>query len=740
MTPAPRRFALGPDGSVFYANGTDTTVWSSERHRAAAVINYDAVGNAFRYDLTTRVTNRTQPAASMPTLVRDGSNDIDLLIGSTRPLERLDFTLSTVNTGASTTSVSYWNGTAWALVAGFVDNTALAGVTLAQSGSMVFNSTSNVARVKWEDERLLYFYKVLIGAGGTPDATIVVAQLTVGMQWHSVVDIWDGVERQPILCAAADRDYTLEVLETSTYLSPIGADLSGLATDQEVFVGFEDRLTALQVHISPGYSNVAPATLTLAYWSGAAWVAASNLSDTTVGGTSASMNATGILTWTAPAATAEFVQTMFGRTGYFYKLTWSVRLTEAPADEDVGLGMIKAAVLVDTITGIPAQRWNAQDPVPAYTFPFAFAGRILLAGAVGTNALNRIDYCAPARPDVWNGEQASDRGKEIYVGDDQALTCAMEMSNRYLNQIKQLAVVCKAGQTWLLEGSGPDGDGAFKLFLISDSVGCPASLSMCRAEIPVAQGDTLRNVVLFCSHKGPMIFDGSVLLPMRFPQPDGAISSIDVYFNPNDSRYVNTAYWQAVVGWYDSQWSEYNLLLPSGSGQTTCNTWLFCDLRHRRWGRKVPAVVYPQVGLSVHDVGGTAYSYGCLDTGHLFRLETGQTWGGSPIAHVLDTADIPYSGSVFDQSLARFVRVAAISDSGTGAVTIAHAIDGSGSFTTQATLTLNGSGRFQTKTQSINRRAFSHQWRLSSSTSDSARAPRLLGMAVEWLVERSIER
>lgn len=725
------RFATGPDGSVFYCNGVDTTVWSASQHRAAAVVNSDNAGSVFRYDLTERVTNTGLGASALPFLVRDAASDITLLIGATRPLQGLGFTVAAANTSASTSTVSYWDGAAWAGVSTFADGTALAGVTLAQSGAMTFDSTVSVAHVKWEDERLLYFYRVLIGATGTPDATIKLSQVTVNPPWQAVVDVWDGVERLPILCAVNNNDFTVDVLETSTQAAPVGADVSGLVAGQNVLIGSEDRLTGLQVRLVGTLVNANPATLTLYTWTGGAFTSVPLTDGTSVGGVSLAQS--GAIIWNAPGAMSEPTQTRFGRTGYFYLLSWSATLTAGSA------GPPLTGVIIDTITGIPASRWNAADPVSGYTCPFSFAGRMMLAGKTGGQERNRIDYSAAARPDVWNGEQSSDRGKQIYVGDAQPLTAALEMSNRYLNTLKQLAAVTKASQTYILEGSGPD---TFTLFLVSDSVGCPAPLSMCRAEIPSsAEGQTLRNVLLWCSHKGPVIFDGSVLLPMRFPVAgqDQAISSVDAYFTPTDSRYVNTSLWNRVVGWYDSQYSEYNLLLPSGAAAPACNTWLVCDLKRRKWYRKVPTV-YPQVGLAVYDNSGTAYTYGGLDTGQLMRLEFGTTFNGDAIVHRLDTADIPPSGSVFDETLARYARLAAVCDTGTGVVTLAHASNGSGTFTTQTTLTLNDTGRYAVVTQPLNLRAFTHQYRLSCSTTDAARAPRLLGMGIAWSLERMIER
>lgn len=717
------RFSLAPDGTVIYCNGVETLIWGSSEHRIAAVVNYDDPGLTFRYDVTDRMLETLSTAASLVTLARDGANAIWLLVGSTRPLQGIKFYVTTVNVGASTSTVEYWNGSAWTAVAGFTDGTLVAGVTLAQTGTMTFDSTVSTARVKFEDERLLYFYRVKVGATGTPDPTIQLAQMTVDAPLQAVVDIWDGVERTPIYGSVNNADYTLELLETSSSAAPIAAQLRNLTAGQEVLFGFEERMTALQLRLLAGKVNTAVATLTLAYWNGTAWTAVT-ATDGTIGGI-VPLFQSGAISWNAPAATSEYRVTLFGRTAYYYRLTWSATLSNV---DDIWL---------DSVTGIPAQRWNASMPVFGYTFPFTFAGRAMLAGLGTTNELNRVDYSAALRPDVWNGDQASDQGKAIYIGDHAALTSAIEMSNRFAGNATALCLAHKAAETWLLQGNSPEN---FTTFRISSDVGNPAPLSLALAEVPFAvDNQAIRTVALWCSAKGPVMSEGSVLIPMRFPQPDGAISSVDAYFKDTtiDSRGMNTSAWANVRGWYDAQNSEYNLLLPSGSGQTTCNVWLCCDMRRRKWFKKVPTV-YPQMVVTVRDTRGVTYPYGGLDTGHLLRLEVGATWDGSAIAHQLDTADVPLTASIWDATRVRYVTLGFVRETGTAAtITLAQASEGSGTFATVLSTDITtGTERYTRYTAPTNLLALTHQWRLTLSTTGQQRAPRLLGMSLLYGIER----
>ncbi len=395
------RFAAAPDGNVVYCNGLDTMIWGGSQHRLGAFLNYDDLASTFRYDVTERMLNTTENGRTVLTLTPDGAGDIWLLIGSTRPIQGIRFVVPVVNTTASTSTVEYWDGTAWVAVAGFVDGTAVAGVTLAQTGSMTFTSTVATAHVKFADDRLLYFYRVKIGDTGTPDATIQLAPSTVDMPFQAIVDVWDGVLRTPILCTVNGKDYTLEVLEASATNPPAGSDpfaanLTGLVGGQEMLVGFEERVTAIQVRIIAGFANAVVSTLTVSYWNGTAWVALAGINDSTATG-GVSFAVSGTVSWDAPSPSLEYTQTRFGRTGFVYRFAWNATLSATD-------------IFVDLLTGVPAQRWNAQNPILGYSFPFTFAGRIMVARRAGTSELSRIDYSAVGRPDVWNGEQSSDFG------------------------------------------------------------------------------------------------------------------------------------------------------------------------------------------------------------------------------------------------------------------------------------------------------------------------------------------
>jgi len=720
------RFAHGPDGTVIYANGRDTCIWGTAEHRCAAFVNYDDVGAAFRYDITERIQNNLSDAPNRFTLVRDAASDIYVLVGATRPLQGIKFYVGTANTGASTSTVEYWNGSAWTAVAGFSDGTAVGGVTLAQTGTMSFTSTVTTAKVQFLDEKLLYYYRVRAGATGTPDATITVYQATVDAPFQPIVDIWDGVERTPILVFQNETgvDYTTEAavadFQQGSFTDAGLVRLGGLTGGQAVIIGFQERTTALKWLIVDPAGTVA--TVTVNYWNGTAWTSVGTVTDSTlVAGRS--LGQSGTMSWNAPAATSEFTQTLNGIRGYHYQLLWSAGLT---GDTDI-----------DRIAGIPAQRWNADSPIVPYKFPLFYQNRVMLCGRLEGNEGNRIDYSASGNtPDVYNGEDSSAEGKALFIGDAQDLTAGVELSNRFTGQLNSFALLLKARQTWLLTGSTPED---FKEpFKISDAVGCPAPLTLVVADVSFAiDRQAVRNTAMWVSHRGPVMFDGGVLVPMRFTQPDGIVSSVEAYFNPNDTRFITVSSMENARGWFDATWSEYNILLPT-AGSTTCNVWLCCDLKRQKWFQKVP-VVFPQAAFVVIDTAGGQYTYCGVDGGHLIRLENGTTWeDGSSIVHTWRSGDMLPTTSVWDTTILRYVKLGVVREAGASAtVTLSHAGDGSSTFAALATLDLvGGSARYRKVTQPVNRTFWSHSLELTVTTNDKTRAPQLLGLGCLFRIER----
>ena len=554
------------------------------------------------------------------------------LIFSTRPLQGIGYTVKTANNVKSVLYPEYWNGTAFTACASPVDGTTTSGVALAKDGTLSFTSTVGSVKPYHLEGLYLYAYRVNLTLGSA-----VIEYVTADAPFQPMVDVWDGVYRQPIQFQYAEsgvyEDYTLEVNYASTTDTAIAADIKGMTSANGVIdIAFEERMSGIRFEMLEGGVNTNTSTATVSYWNGNAYTTVGTSKRDETQPTDETLGRTGLISWSSEAFTDEKPATKFGFNGYWYRLTVSADLS--------------AAAEIDIVTGIPAQK-----TIRAFTFPSRFKNRTLLAGfAVGKEG-NRVDYSVTNAPDVFNGAESSMNGiQSLYFGGSEPLTAGTELYNRFGSNVFATWVALKNDSTYLLTGDGPED---FKIFPISYNIGCPAPLTLATAEVgfEMAEG-VVRNVAIWLSASGPVIFDGAVLSP---------IDGIDKYFDPAESIAIDTDNIAVSRGWYDPIYKEYNLLIPSGSGQTTNNVWLVYDIPKKKWFTKDTGTAsFPQTAFRVDDQYGKGYVYAGVDTGYVMRLENGTDWDGTDIEQILVTGDFWPTGSIWDKTRLRHLKIVAI--------------------------------------------------------------------------------
>lgn len=555
-----------------------------------------------------------------------------MYVGALRPLSGIKFYVKTPNTSAGVMTIDYWDGSGWAAVSGLTDGTASTGATpFEQTGTAAFNSTLTTAKVKIIDTLSLFWYRVKLTEC---DATATVYHASVKSPWQSVKDLWDGVYRTAVKFFAYNtpnyNEYTTNVAaedydstNTATY-----ADLGDMSyLTNYMVVGFEEPQSAIRFKFVGGAShrNAVPgAILGVQYWNGDAWATVGKIEDGTIDNNT-TFAKSGVVSWNPVSFNSEFKTTIGGSDVplYYYKVY----------PTNIGL---TTGIYVDIVSGLSAPR----NMDYGYVFPFTFANRPMLCGRVSAKEGNRVDYGGANTTEIWNGEDSSfGFAGPLYFGGSTDLTCACEIYNRFGAAIYDLAVFCKQNETYILNGTDSE---SWKIYQISSEIGCPAPMTMDTAEVAFGvAADATRNIALWLSASGPVVFDGSVLVPVK--------TRIGNYFDDEEAECIN---WDAVanaVGWCDPNYHEYNLCIPSGTGQTTNNVWLVLDLLKKRWFQKVPGTAgCPQGVIKVQDAYGNKYLYGLFDDGYMRRLENGTTWDGVRIDQIIQTADILPSGSSWD--------------------------------------------------------------------------------------------
>ncbi|MBW1983371.1 MAG: hypothetical protein JRI53_01520, partial [Deltaproteobacteria bacterium] len=560
------------------------------------------------------------------------------MIFTTRPVQGFNYTIKTVNTAGSQTLCAVWTGDAFTGVSNFDDGTkGVTSYSLGQSGSMTFDSTVSIAKPYHLEGIYLYAYLFILS-----DGSAEISHVSADAPWQPVVDVWDGVLRQPIQfqveSASQFEDYTLAVNYQSDIEIPIGGVLDGLLSTDNVVVMFSDRMAGIRFQMLAGLINENAADATVKYHTGSDWatVGASLIDETDNAGDT--IGKTGLISWSPPDIEDEHPITLFGVTGYAYQFTFSATLSGTkgvPLTED-------PEVLVDLVTGIPAQK-----VVKPFKFPSVYKNRVLLCAFTEGKEGNRVDYSSSNAPDVFNGFDSSMNGlQSLYFGNSDTLTAGTQLYNRYGSNVFAIWLALKETSTYILTGDTPED---FKVFPVSFTVGCPAPLTLATAEVgfEAVQG-IQRNVAFWVSHSGPVMFDGSVLFP---------IPGVDKYFDPAESVCVNFEYLENARGWYDTTYREYNILLPSGSSQVANNLWLAYDIVKKKWFKKYTGVAEtPQAAFQVADGEGNKYVYAGIDTGYMMRLEYGDSFG-STMLYSFTTGDFLPSKNIWDKTLLRQIKI-----------------------------------------------------------------------------------
>lgn len=587
----------------------------------------------------------------------------ELHIMTTRPIQGFKFYINTVNATASSLDIEYWDGTGFTDVTDDDDDTASGGATLAKTGFYRFAHTggnadgaatggdystlSAYADFRHFQELYLYAYRIRLSAGSAE-----IYHMTVDPGFQTVQDVWDGVYRQPIQFQfwndsdGAFEDYTLHVNQSSDVNTPVGGQVDAMTTSDYIVVMFEEQAAGIRLTMLGDLLNVATAKFnTLQYWNGYEWTNVSDFKDGTLNdaGTK-SLTKTGLLSWTP--STDEQKRTLFNSLGYAYKLTVDATLTGTEGGD--------AEVLIDLVVGVPALlNTSGLHESKPFNFSTIYKNRLMLGGFSAGGEGNRMDFSVTNAPDVFNGSESSMNGiQSLYFGGVEPITCATQIYNRFGASVYSMLLVMKDTEIYLMVGDSPDD---FVIYPVSDSVGCPAPHTLATAEVGLEIGEGLtRNVAIWLSHYGPMMFDGAIISPLL---------GINNYFDPNEDDYIEWDYIHLARGWVDQTYKEYNLLIPSTANQSTNNIWLVYDLIRKKWFRKDTGTAqFPQCGFNIMDPDtGEQMVYGGVNTGKMVHLEKGTSWGatyadgtaGTVIRQYLKTGDFWPSNNIWDETLIR---------------------------------------------------------------------------------------
>ena len=624
-------FTEAPGNQLIYANGKETLIYGGDECAIAGFLRVDSIS-----DLTPvnpiNYTNQILSASSEQFYrVTIGAGQ-SYLVGSSRPIQAIKPYIYTANGTTSTVSIKEWNGSAWSNASSLVDGTSSGGVSHAQNGVITFDSTVATSKPAYICDQLIYWYLVTISAGDC-----VLYHVTVDTPIQPLQDLWDGTHRACIQCQVwrTDHyeDYTGEVYDTSSFVNPIAAKFSALKNTDHVKLMFNEQICAMKLTFIAALVNKVAATATLKYWNGSAYASVGTIYDGTLNVTK-TMGQSGVISWQAPSLLDEVRKNEFGILGYSYELTFSATLTA-----DTGTP-ITAGCYVDTIFGIPTPQ-----QMKAYKFAFQYKDRVFLCGDLNNKEGHIIDFGPAGLADCYNGLESSANGRRLVIGKASSdLMGAVNVFNRFGSSMYNTELLLKPTETHILNGDSVEGDSAFKIDQLSQNIGLAAPKTLTTAETAFELNrDAIRNIALWISSTGPVIFDAAILMP---------VPGIECYFDPDDSRHVNFNALVNAHSWFDVNTFMWNVCLPIGVGQLECNLWLQYNLMTRKWYKIDTGIQpVPQNSFKVTDEYGNTYYYALLSNGQMVRLENGFLWNGTDVIEgfVLTDAMLP-TNSIYEKT------------------------------------------------------------------------------------------
>jgi len=533
-----------------------------------------------------------------------------------RPVDGVHFYIGgTPNSAVESMSVYYWKGASstWNPVGNLSDGTAISSATLAQSGSMTWDTgpLGETPRVLLGTSDDLYWYKFT--PSGDLSSGLTVYKITVSDDMSEIANLWSGysVLASSVLLdeGSGYADYGAEVTDgTDVNVMP----LDSLANTSEVYFGFVERAQGINIYMVAGKGNSNATVVTVKYWDGDSWVSVGTLVDGTSNGTD-SLAQNGMIQWDGDAF-REIKMVLGGLKVpyYWYQLSWSNAL-----DAEVEVWEVSYAA--------------KPDPLEKYVGMVSYNNYALWWPGLG--GAGTVDYSQQGYAHIMNGPYSGTTLPIFGGGEVNAIT-----------MLGTSAIVSTKNpyKIFFLHGATPD---VFMSNLVSDRVGAmaPKTLISIDSGVTLFNRDTQVRGVVFMAADGVYMTDGSTLFNISTPIAD--------YFSTASSPYIEPEYMDTSYAWIDHEEKTVHFAVPmnvSGSGtQSVLNRELVYAYLTDEWYDIYQRDAAVNCGLDVIGSSNEYLTYVGGFLGHVYRANTGTSDSGTKITHNFKTAPImPMQGLI----------------------------------------------------------------------------------------------
>ena len=693
------RFSLAPDGNVAYCNGAESMIWGGNELRCAGFM---AGLSGVEYDYSDIITNTLTDTQNVVDLSKGLSTIFPAyyLIGSTIPLKRIKFYIKTANTASVGWGLKCWDGNLWQGVTNMVDGTS----NLTQTGTMSFDDTEAIAKVKEVNGIVLYWYEI----SASRSFNAVVSHITVGASFQSVKDIWDGNFRDclsfQLYKNGTYNDNTINVY-SDDYTSVNTASFSQLGSLQYSSVG-EPTFTGIGLDdmTTGGTFTGTVDTNYRVKIDGTGTPDTFRWSDN--GGTT--YNAIGVaITGSAQSLNNGVTVTFGATTGHtsndYWDFTCLVHANYAVAgflERQMGLSISVVGEAANTIistssiyywggsawTAATGQRdgtseggvtfaksgiitWSATDSQNEFTTEIAKS-----AGFYYYKVAFSANLSADVKVDSIRGIPAQNNIRAYkfpFFAQDRLFLCSDQSD-------KKNSVICSAEHSSQVF----NGDDSTTLEFGDDTELTAA------ASLYSQFGSSLYNIMVFCKAKETWVVIGNSITEwVQYPASSiaGCIAPLtmevmdiplrdlpgqhrqiaiwqgedDIYefdgkspvpistdirdiFDKNNANGINQDKITDSIGFYDAQNHEYHFCWAQGTSTTLNKEYVYDLLRHKWFNvdRSTVGTMGIQAATMVIDANGNKHNYGAIDTGYMERLEYGNTFDGTNMTFSIQTGDM----------------------------------------------------------------------------------------------------
>lgn len=542
-------------------------------------------------------------AANVGTLGTIGTNATDALCVFCPVVPNtLKFTMSAaVNAAAATMTVSYWNG-AWTALTK-TDNTAVAGATLAQTGTVTWTAPTD-ALPYYMYGRCGYWLKITFSAALTANTAVAECEYTAAMQ--SLTNTWNGVLMDAI-------EAQVYISASTAYKTYGGAAImvGDLTSADAVYFATTDPIEAVFIDVGQIPNLTASTTInTFSYWNGTAWVSVGSYTDGTSG-----LKQSGWVRIPRNTVTQPLNFNNANVYMYWYKITFDKTLTTGMSIwiqyrpwfniSELGIGQCCAS-------------WKGRA---VYSFD-RWPDYVYIAAQNNPTGLNGTDYGI------------------IQVGDGRAhkIVAMRKFHNELM--VWQEEKGEEGGCLTLLEGYSPV---TYGKLILSSRLGAMNAKSVAVVDgvlTSTATDEVIKTLAFALSRYGVYVSDGLTC----------SLISDDIanYFDPTQTECIRRGYEDQMWLAYDSAYNVIRIGLVSGSSATLPNVFPVFDLTSKTWSFDTPAqelscAIEMGAGsgnIPVVQVGGG------IDDGLVYLLNTGT----NDVATAIDayaTLEINMKGAMF---------------------------------------------------------------------------------------------